>query len=495
MANMNRILSVLSCITVSVALFAQPKEIKVSVDGIDIELVRIEPGVVTLPSRPAFTKEKWGVITLPESTEAITEPYYIMKYPLTRGQWARIEMGEGKYMQTGKKATMPMTLAYSDDNGVDHNLDRHVIPFINKIRQKTGLDWELPSLGEWLYACGPIPEDFENYAWIDGSAHQVGLKKPNANGAYDMLGMLAEMVARSSYEQDGKLAEECQQYVGGIHQLGAKSIRKDPSKLLDLMRIAPITSMVPPTYRLILKGVPEDCPGILKVQIVKEGNKFGLETEYGMVLKSEYDAIKMAEVDSELSAGGGFLAAKNGKWGVFNRRGEPLLPMIFEDEKTAGANIPFLEYASYAYNYRQEAQRLASQKGEFEKTADFEARKANPALQKAYVDPLMKDFEKSFIATITKDRRTGIALLDYDADKEVYRFKVNNARTLWTVYELPVPIDAAPAFKEYIRTAPQQELLQSARWGIVEDCAQILSITFTLPVGGSFTYSNPAWEQ
>lgn len=412
MANMNRILSVLSCITVSVALFAQPKEIKVSVDGIDIELVRIEPGVVTLPSRPAFTKEKWGVITLPESTEAITEPYYIMKYPLTRGQWARIEMGEGKYMQTGKKATMPMTLAYSDDNGVDHNLDRHVIPFINKIRQKTGLDWELPSLGEWLYACGPIPEDFENYAWIDGSAHQVGLKKPNANGAYDMLGMLAEMVARSSYEQDGKLAE--------------------------------------------------DCPGILKVQIVKEGNKFGLETEYGMVLKPEYDAIKMAEVDSELSA---------------------------------GANIPFLEYASYAYNYRQEAQRLASQKGEFEKTADFEARKANPALQKAYVDPLMKDFEKSFIATITKDRRTGIALLDYDADKEVYRFKVNNARTLWTVYELPVPIDAAPAFKEYIRTAPQQELLQSARWGIVEDCAQILSITFTLPDGGSFTYSNPAWEQ
>ena len=462
MANMNRILSVLSCITVSVALFAQPKEIKVSVDGIDIELVRIEPGVVTLPSRPAFTKEKWGVITLPESTETITEPYYIMKYPLTRGQWARIEMGEGKYMQTGKKATMPMTLAYSDDNGVDHNLDRHVIPFINKIRQKTGLDWELPSLGEWLYACGPIPEDFENYAWIDGSAHQVGLKKPNANGAYDMLGMLAEMVARSSYEQDGKLAEECQQYVGGIHQLGAKSIRKDPSKLLDLMRIAPITSMVPPTYRLILKGVPEDCPGILKVQIVKEGNKFGLETEYGMVLKPEYDVIKMAEVDSELSA---------------------------------GANIPFLEYASYAYNYRQEAQRLASQKGEFEKTADFEARKANPALQKAYVDPLMKDFEKSFIATITKDRRTGIALLDYDADKEVYRFKVNNARTLWTVYELPVPIDAAPAFKEYIRTAPQQELLQSARWGIVEDCAQILSITFTLPDGGSFTYSNPAWEQ
>jgi hypothetical protein len=60
------------------------------------------------------------------------------------------------------------------------------------------------------------------------------------------------------------------------------------------------------------------------------------------------------------------------------------------------------------------------------------------------------------------------------------------------VYELSVPIDAAPAFKEYMKTASQPELLQSADWGIVDDCLQILRITFTLPDGRSFTYTNPA---
>ncbi|MBQ1647747.1 MAG: hypothetical protein II047_04705, partial [Bacteroidales bacterium] len=174
---------------------------------------------------------------------------------------------------------------------------------------------------------------------------------------------------------------------------------------------------------------------------------------------------------------------------VFNRRGETLLPMIFVDEKTTLDNIQYLGLVSYSYNYTLVAKSLATYKGEFEKTADFEARKANPALQKAYVESKMEGLEERFILDITNNKRTHIVLLDYDADNEVYRFKVSNARTLWTVYELPVPIDAAPAFSEYIKSADHQELLQSAQWGIVDDCAQILQITFTLPDGRSYTYS------
>ena len=494
---------IFAAILFSLSALAQPKEIKVTVDGMDIELVRIEPGTVTLPERTAYTlgkdpqTGKWVVsykdpmtglyqvvsesLTLPESTQVISEAYYIMKYPVTRAQW-----GLG---QKGKKATMPITMSYSTDDGIDNNYDTHAVPFIKKLKQKTGLDWALPSLGEWLLACGPIPENVEEYAWIDGSVHQVGLKKPNANGAYDMLGGIAEMVERASYEKDGKLVTEHPRYVGGIPIMGAKAYKKDPSKLLEWMSRAPVSSMWPPTLRLVLKGVPEDNPGILKMQIVKEGNKYGLETEYGMVLKPEYDVVKMVEMDSELAAGGGFLASKNGEWGVFNRRGETLLPMIFVDEKTVMTHIPYLEFVSYSYNYKQEVKRISATKGEYEKTADFEARKADPALQKAYVESQMKDFEQRFIGTIINDKRTVIAFRDYDADKEVFPFIVANARTLWTTYELPVPIDAAPAFSEYMKTAPQQELLQSAQWGIVDDCAQILQITFTLPDGRSYTYS------
>ncbi|MBR1637184.1 MAG: hypothetical protein IJ687_04980 [Bacteroidales bacterium] len=495
---------IFAAILFNLSALAQPKEIKVTVDGMDIELVRIEPGTVTLPERSAYTlgkdpqTGKWvysykdpmtGLyqvvsesLTLPESTQIISEAYYIMKYPVTRAQWG--------LEQKGKKATMPITMSYSIDDGIDNNYDTHAVPFIKKLKQKTGLDWALPSLGEWLLACGPIPENVEEYAWIDGgTVHEVGLKKLNANGAYDMLGGLAEMVEKASYEQDGKLVIENPRYVGGIPVMGAKAYKKDPSKLLEWMSRAPVSSMWPPTLRLVLKGIPEDSPGILKMQIVKEGNKYGLETEYGMVLKPEYDVVKMVEMDSELAAGGGFLASKNGEWGVFNRRGETLLPMIFVDEKTVMTHIPYLEFVSYSYNYKQEVKRISATKGEYEKTAHFEARKADPALQKAYVESQMKDFEQRFIGTIINDKRTVIAFRDYDADKEVFPFIVANARTLWTTYELPVPIDAAPAFSEYIKSANHQELLQSAQWGIVDDCAQILQITFTLPDGRSYTYS------
>ena len=172
----------------------------------------------------------------------------------------------------------------------------------------------------------------------------MGLKKPNANGAYDMLGGIAEMVERASYEKDGKLVTEHPRYVGGIPIMGAKAYKKDPSKLLELMSRAPVSSMWPPTLRLVLKGIPEDSPGILKMQIVKEGNKYGLETEYGTVLKPEYDVVKLVDMDSDVVAGCGIMAAKNGKWGIFNRKGETLLPMIFVDEKTTLDNIQYLGF-------------------------------------------------------------------------------------------------------------------------------------------------------
>ena len=447
---MNRALTlIITAILFSLNAQAQPREIGIQVNDITLELVKVDS-------------------------------FYISKYPITKSQWWGIvnPAMRGNF----QKSQLPLDLGYNDSSnpGVAREL-------ISEIFKQSGLSTALPTVSEWMHACGPVPEtleDIQKVAWIDGKKHPVGQKEPNANGIYDMLGQIGEMVMEDDSES------WC--YLGGLPLITQKKLVQQRPSILIEKRSIPMDNFWPPTFRIVLKDVPEDCPGILKAQMIEAGDKYGLETEYGMALKTEYDAIKVAEVDPELVVGGAFLAARGEKWGVFNRRGEVLLPMVFENEKTAQANIPLLEYVSYSYNYRQEAQKLASQKGEFEKTADFEARKADPALQKAYVEPLMKDFEKSFIAAITRDRRTAIALMDYDADKEVYRFKVNNARTLWTVYELPVPIDAAPAFKEYVQKAPQQELLQSAQWGIVDDCAQILQITFTLPDGSSFTYSNPA---
>lgn len=75
---------------------------------------------------------------------------------------------------------------------------------------KTGIFYRIPTELEWEYACKAgqkIPiEDLDEYAWYAKNAqekyHQVGLKKPNAFGLYDMLGNVSEWVL-DHYDPEG----------------------------------------------------------------------------------------------------------------------------------------------------------------------------------------------------------------------------------------------------------------------------------------------------
>ena len=78
--------------------------------------------------------------------------------------------------------------------------------FAQWLSAKTGEYYRLPTEAEWEYACragspnGPAPLD--DYAWYkknsatnaftEGTYHQIGTKKPNAWGLYDMLGNVME---------------------------------------------------------------------------------------------------------------------------------------------------------------------------------------------------------------------------------------------------------------------------------------------------------------
>ena len=303
-----------------------------------------------------------------------------------------------------------------------------------------------------------------------------------------MLGNVAEMVKQDSHLKGDKKIVEHPRDVGGVPLLGSKYIRKDPSRLLELRTTAPESSMYPPGFRLILKGIPQDCPGKIFSRIYEENGKKGVETEYGVILKPEFDVVQLVEVDPDMAFGNGFAVSRDGKWGVFTRAGRPLLPMVFDSFQDVEKHLPYLEFVSYSYNRREREKELASTKGEYEKSADFEARMADPALQKAYVDAQMEDFEKQFIASVTQNSKVDFILKDYDADREVYRFKINHIRTYWKEYEIHVPLEDAPAFKAYLQSAEQQKMLQEAEWGIVDDMIQLLHITFTLPDGRSFSF-------
>lgn len=128
----------------------------------------------------------------------------------------------------------------------------NAIQFCKWLYMRTGVFYRLPTEAEWEYACragsttafsfGNDPKALGDYAWFnansDKKTHQVGLKKPNAWGLYDMHGNVAEWTydqyvpdfyAKSATEVENPVAVADKLYPlvvrGGSYEDGARELR------------------------------------------------------------------------------------------------------------------------------------------------------------------------------------------------------------------------------------------------------------------------------
>jgi formylglycine-generating enzyme required for sulfatase activity len=128
---------------------------------------------------------------------SLADAYYLGKTEVTQSQWAAVmgtDRGEGGEASSGNRP-----VAFVSWTGAMEFCERLTA------KEERGT-YRLPSEAEWEFACragtstkysfGEDPAELGQYAWISHNtrdagepfAHEVGLKKPNAFGLFDMHG-------------------------------------------------------------------------------------------------------------------------------------------------------------------------------------------------------------------------------------------------------------------------------------------------------------------
>lgn len=131
--------------------------------------------------------------------EVCVDDFYMGKYEVTQGQWKAIMRKNPSYFKDCGDNCPVEQVSWHDANA-----------FISKLNQKAGNDiYRLPTEAEWEYAAkskgknekwaGTNNEpEIADYGWYKsnsgGKTQQVGQKKPNSFGLFDMSGNVMEWV-------------------------------------------------------------------------------------------------------------------------------------------------------------------------------------------------------------------------------------------------------------------------------------------------------------
>ena len=220
--------------------------------GLLLLILLIAVGCDDQPIEMTFKKIPAGTFTMgsPEGEEGrsdhetqhpvtISKPFYMQTTEVTQGQWKSVmdtEPWTGWFFNKSyvkKGADYPATYVSWDD----------AVAYCEKLSEKESVTYRLPTEAEWEYACraetkttwsfGDDEASLGDYAWHDKNAwdigekyaHQVGLKKPNAFGLYDMHGNVYEWCHDHKYDPTGPTSGSFRVFRGGSWYYDARRTR------------------------------------------------------------------------------------------------------------------------------------------------------------------------------------------------------------------------------------------------------------------------------
>ena len=152
------------------------------------------PEMVVIPAGSFEMGSKESSETLPVHRVNV-QSFLIGKAEVTQGQWKAVMGSNPSYFSS-----------CGDDCPVERVAWNQAQEFVQRLSQKTGKQYRLPSEAEWEYAAragsstkwssGDAEYQLVDYAWYSGNSQgktqRVAQKRPNAFGVYDMHGNVWE---------------------------------------------------------------------------------------------------------------------------------------------------------------------------------------------------------------------------------------------------------------------------------------------------------------